>query len=144
MKKTWVILAVIAGLILFAGTILFIFSRGIYQNRSCESCNIDHIEMRCEIDIPKLCKTSECTYNEETEIKLSKFYIDTDMVNIDEYIKSQHLQNITNLPDYNILESTNLPRNFLFGRIQEEEDYSYEILLNRAEGILYIAIYYLQ
>ena len=63
----------------------------IYNRRDCERFNIDNIELRTGIDIPKI-KTVDCTCDENQGIKSSTFQIDKEFVNIDEYIEKNNFK----------------------------------------------------
>lgn len=83
MKKTLLIL-LLSGLVLlafFGGMRSFI--KHIYNRTDCEQMNIDNIELRTGIDIPAVVDV-DCHSKEG--IKTSSFVLDTNSVNITEYI----------------------------------------------------------
>ncbi len=57
----------------------------IYDYVDCERFNIDNIEVRTGIDIPAVTDV-ECSCNEEKTMKTSTFVLDTEQVNLDQYV----------------------------------------------------------
>ena len=59
------------------------FGKFIYNTQSCKLFNIDNIELRTGVNIPEVTATDcKCKDNK----KVSKFIIDTDKVDLDDYI----------------------------------------------------------
>jgi len=88
MKKTTIGIAVILGIILMLYGGLHLFGRMIYNTQSCELYNIDNIELRTGVNIPKVTATEcECKNNK----KVSKFSIDMDTIDLDDYVISNEL-----------------------------------------------------
>ena len=57
----------------------------IYNRMECERFNIDNIEVRTGIDIPKV-TSAVCECDNLEKIKTSHFTIDTKVVNIKDYV----------------------------------------------------------
>ena len=92
-------LLVVFIVMLFGG--LNLFGRYIYNTQSCERFNIDNIELRTGINIPAITNSDcECKDNK----KLSKFIIDTDKVDLDDYISKN---DFTLIDDLYIKENDN-------------------------------------
>ena len=83
MKKIGIVLTISIGIIVILYFGLHLFSRMIYNTQSCERFNIDNIELRTGVNIPEIKSYDcECTNNK----KFSKFIIDTDKVDLDDYV----------------------------------------------------------
>ncbi|SDS67704.1 hypothetical protein SAMN04515667_2718 [Formosa sp. Hel1_31_208] len=83
MKKIVVATGLIVVLIVLFYVGLHLFGRFIYNTQSCKQFNIDNIELRTGVDIPKVTTIKcECINNK----KVSKFIIDTEKVDIVTYI----------------------------------------------------------
>lgn len=72
----------------------------IYDYVDCERFNIDNIEVRTGIDIPAVTDV-DCSCNEDKSVKTSTFVLDTDQVNLDQYVtrnkfkaKNGHYENV--------------------------------------------------
>ena len=85
MKKTLIILVSIATLFgLFMLSFIFL-SKHIFNYVSCEQFNIDNIELRTGIDVPKVQKENIlCSCTDTT--KTSSFMIDLEKVELDSYL----------------------------------------------------------
>ena len=57
----------------------------IYQRQDCERFNIDNIELRTGINIPST-SDSDCSCDPSQNIKSATFLIDTQKVDLDDYI----------------------------------------------------------
>jgi len=83
MKKAVIIITVVLGIIIMLYGGLHLFGRMIYNTQSCERYNIDNIELRTGVNIPEVTATEcECKDNK----KLSKFSIDTNSIDLDDYV----------------------------------------------------------
>tara|TARA_B100000809_G_C15065744_1_gene504124 strand:+ start:842 stop:1222 length:381 start_codon:yes stop_codon:yes gene_type:complete len=83
MKKVTIVITVILGIIVMLYGGLHLFGKMIYNTQSCERYNIDNIELRTGVDIPEITATDcECKNHE----KISKFSIDTNKVDLEDYI----------------------------------------------------------
>ena len=90
MKKILIIFSAIILFFTLAGFGFYGFSKVIYNSCGCERFNIDNIELRTGINIPAV-KNIECNYNKTTKTKKSSFIIDTEKVNIEDYIQKNKL-----------------------------------------------------
>jgi len=57
----------------------------IYNHVDCEQFNIDNIEVRTGIDIPAVSRV-ECNCNEEKTMKTSTFTLDSEKVQLEQYV----------------------------------------------------------
>lgn len=127
MKK---ILLIISAIVLFFTLVGFGFyglGQMIYSNCDCERFNIDNIELRTGINIPNI-KNVECTYDDKTKTKNSSFIIDTEKVDIEEYIQKNKL----------IKSGTSE----LYVKSNDTESHSYKGILDKDTGKLAIEIIY--
>lgn len=120
------------------------FTKSIYNSHNCEWANIDNIEMRAMVDIPKI-ESSECQYDSITKTKKVLFVLNNEL-NIGEYITKNKLQKLSELEK---LSSFNLKpeelantENFYF-REKTTEWESYKIILEPKSGKLWINLKYL-
>lgn len=94
MKKiliVFVLVLVIVGL--FCGGIQ-LYGKHIFNSQSCQFYNIDNIELRTGVDIPKVTST-DCTCKDNT--KISKFIIDTEHLDLDRYVNRNGFKLIDDL-----------------------------------------------
>jgi hypothetical protein len=127
MKK---IIFLLSGIVLFLTLVSFGFygfSKMIYNSCSCEQFNIDNIELRTGINIPSI-KDTECTYDETTKTKKATFIIDTEKVDIEDYI----LEN----------ELVKSDAENLYVKSNDIKSHSYKGVLNKKTGKLDIEIIY--
>lgn len=127
MKKVFLILSAIAIFFTIIGFGFYGFSKLIYNSCSCERFNIDNIELRTGINIPKI-KKVECNYNENTKTKKSSFIIDTEKVNLEDYILKNKL---VKSGSYELYIKSN-----------DTENHSYKGILDKNTGELDIEIIY--
>ena len=90
MKKILLILSAISLFLTLVGFGFYGFSKMIYNSCDCERFNIDNIELRTGINIPSI-KDTECTYDQTTKTKKATFIIDTEKVDIEDYILKNKL-----------------------------------------------------
>ncbi len=123
MKKAFIIIGilVLCG-ITFVGAVN-LFGRHIYNTRSCKVFNIDNIELRTGVNIPKV-KSTECQCTNDT--KVSKFIIDTGQVDLDDYI-------IRN--DFKLVENVYIKEN-------DNENSTYKIEFNKETTELTVNLIY--
>ena len=80
----------IIGLIVLMMVILMggcrVLVKGIFNRKDCESFNIDNIEVRTGIDIPK---TAGCDCVSDGKTKTAEFVIDKSKVELNDYIAKQ-------------------------------------------------------
>ena len=129
MKKI-IIIIIVSVIILFFGLIGFGFfglSKIIYNSCTCELFNIDNIELRTGINIPKV-KSVDCIYDEITRTKKSTFIIDTIKVDLDEYIQNNKL-----------IHSNS---DELYHKSNDTKNHSYKGVLDKKTGELNIEIIY--
>ncbi|WP_040278157.1 hypothetical protein [Psychroserpens damuponensis] len=73
---------------------LNLFGKMIYNKQSCERFNIDNIELRTGVNIPEVTTTyCQCKDNK----KVSKFIINTDKVDLDNYVSRNDFTQIDDL-----------------------------------------------
>lgn len=90
MKKVLLILSVLALFLTLVGFAFYGFSKMIYNSCDCKRFNIDNIELRTGINIPSI-KDTECIYDETTKTKKATFIINTEKVDIEDYILKNKL-----------------------------------------------------
>nr|WP_321233338.1 hypothetical protein [uncultured Psychroserpens sp.] len=90
---------------------LHLYGWYIFNTQSCSSFNIDNIELRTGVDIPKVSST-DCICNDNT--KISKFIIDTDNVDLDYYISRN---------DFTLVEGLYIKEN-------DNKNSTYKVILN--------------
>ncbi|MEM5564553.1 hypothetical protein WNY78_05540 [Psychroserpens sp. AS72] len=73
---------------------LNLFGKFIYNTQSCEQFNIDNIELRTGVNIPEV-TTTDCKC--EDNKKVSKFIIDTDNVDLDDYVTKNEFTRVDDL-----------------------------------------------
>ncbi|WP_338375326.1 hypothetical protein [uncultured Flavobacterium sp.] len=127
MKKIYLIISAIVLFFTLAGFGFYSFSKMIYNSCDCERFNIDNIELRTGINIPKI-KNVDCSYNENTKTKNSSFIIDTEKVDLDDYILK------------NKLAKSELSE--LYIKLNDTESHSYKGVLDKNTGKLAIEIIY--
>ena len=88
MKKVLIGITLIIGCLGILYGAFHLFARHIYNTQSCAVFNIDNIELRTGIDVPEI-TSSDCEYNGNT--KVSRFIIDTEKVDLDQYITKNKL-----------------------------------------------------
>jgi hypothetical protein len=83
MKKAFIIIGGVALFFLTSIGGLYLLGYHIYNNVSCNTFNIDNIELRTGLNIPEVTQT-DCVCDENS--KLSQFTIDSEQVNLHDYI----------------------------------------------------------
>lgn len=121
MKKILLILSAILLFFTLVGFGIYGFSKVIYNSCDCDRFNIDNIELRTGINIPVV-KNIECNYDETTKTKKSTFIIDTETVNIEDYIQKNKLEKAD---DDNLYIKSN-----------DIKSHSYNVILNKVTGKL--------
>ncbi|WP_339889155.1 hypothetical protein [uncultured Flavobacterium sp.] len=127
MKKVLIIVSAIALFFLLVGFGFYGFSKMIYNSCSCEQFNIDNIELRTGINIPKI-KSVDCTYDESTKTKKATFIIDLEKVDIEDYIQQNKL--------------VQSDADELYIKSYDAKNHSYKGTLNKITGKLDIEIIY--
>lgn len=127
MKKIIIIFSTIALFLTLVGFGFYGFSKVIYNSCSCENFNIDNIELRTGINIPAI-KSVACNYDEITKTKKSSFIIDTEKVNIEDYIQKNKLDKS---------EEENL-----YVKSNDNKSHSFKVILNKNTGKLDVEIKY--
>ncbi|MEM7367192.1 MAG: hypothetical protein AAF587_01255 [Bacteroidota bacterium] len=85
MKQILIAISILAAsLFLFMGGVKMLVSH-IYNRTDCERFNIDNIEVRTGIDIPSVSE-ADCTCDQIAKTKRSTFTINTQQVDLDEYL----------------------------------------------------------
>ncbi|WP_460219671.1 hypothetical protein [Psychroserpens sp. MEBiC05023] len=73
---------------------IHLFGWHIFNSQSCSSFNIDNIELRTGVDIPKVISTDcECKNN----TKISKFIVDIATIDLERYVTRNNFSLIDNL-----------------------------------------------
>lgn len=119
------------------------FTKNIYNSQNCEWANIDNIEMRAMVDIPKI-ESSECEYDSLSKTKKVIFVLDKEL-NIKDYIAKSKLQRLASteiLTSFNIKSEETTPRTFYL-REKTTEWESYKIILDSKSRKLWIELKYL-
>ena len=123
MKK---VLIGITFIIVLFGTLyigLNLFGKFIYNTQSCERYNIDNIELRTGVNIPEVTTTDcECKGNK----KFSKFVIDTDKVDLDNYISRN---------DFTLIDDLYIKEN-------DNKNSTYKVILNKKTAELTVDLTY--
>ena len=88
----------IIGLLMFM-VILFmggckLLVREIFNSKDCERFNIDNIEVRTGVNIPKV---SDCNCVVDGNTKTSSFIIDVNQVDVNEYSRKHHFEKADSL-----------------------------------------------
>ena len=128
MKKILFITVAILLFFTLVGFGFYGFSKVIYKSCSCENFNIDNIELRTGINIPAI-KSVACNYDEIFKTKKSNFIIDTEKVDIEDYIKKNRF-------DKSEIENLYLKSN-------DNKSHSYKVILNKNTGKLDIEIMFI-
>lgn len=88
-KKVVLLLsAVIMMIVLFFGSMMLL-TRHIYERQDCKAFNIDNIELRTGIDIPKVI-SSKCECSDHR--KNAEFVLDLDQLDITDYLSKNKLE----------------------------------------------------
>ncbi|MGB3947049.1 MAG: hypothetical protein WBM13_03625 [Bacteroidia bacterium] len=128
---------------------IYIFTKFVYNNKSCDFMNIDNIELRANINIPSVTNCS-CNYDKRKDEKNIVFDIDTTIVDLSNYVstwifKKIDLRKFTSFDDFLILEhnrnDSNVESDFYF-RQGSYKGNVYKMLLNRKSGRLWIFLKY--
>lgn len=127
MKKGIIIISSIVLFFVLAGFGFYGFSKMIYNSCDCERFNIDNIELRTGINIPSISNV-DCTYDEITKTKKAIFIIDTNKVNLEDYIQKNNL-----VPT---------DSDELFVKSNDLKSHSYKGVLNIKTGKLDVEIIY--
>jgi len=119
------------------------FTKNIYNSQSCEWANIDNIEMRAMVDVPKI-ESSECEYDTISKTKKVVFTLDKEL-NVEEYISKNNLQKLASTEKWSSLnlkpEEINTQTFYIREKTTQWE--SYEILLDSKSRKLWINLKYL-
>ena len=119
------------------------FTKNIYNSQNCEWANIDNIEMRAMVDIPKI-ESSKCNYDTISKTKKVLFVLDKEL-NTEDYISKNKLQKLVSpksLSSFNLKPEEITPETFYI-REKTTEWESYKILLDSKSRKLWIDLKYL-
>lgn len=108
--------------ILFVGGV-HLFGRHIYNTKSCQFYNIDNIELRTGVDIPKVIST-DCKCDGTT--KTSKFIIDLERLDLDRYVTRNDL----------------ILKNDIYIKENDNENSTYKVSFNKKTGELLVNLIY--
>ena len=143
-KTTIIILSftLIICVLLFMGFRGFVNS--IRDQRTCEWANIDNIELHAHIDVPKVTK-SDCHYEEERNIKMASFTIDTANFDITRYIQNYQLTKLNTSAELQYgsflkLDKESLVGSDLYFKKDSAGGERYKVLLDKATGRLWVSI----
>jgi len=120
------------------------FTKNIYNSQNCEWANIDNIEMRAMVDIPKI-ESSECEYDSISKTKKVVFILEKEL-NTEEYIKKNNLQKVTErgkLSSFHLNSEELANSKTFYYREKTTQWESYKILLDSKSGKLWIDLKYL-
>ncbi|MEH6535788.1 MAG: hypothetical protein V7719_05300 [Psychroserpens sp.] len=123
MKKALIGITLVVVLfgILYGG--LHLFGWHIYNTQSCQRFNIDNIELRTGVNIPEVTTTDcECKDNK----KISKFVIDTDKVDVDDYISKN---------DFTLVDDLYIKEN-------DNKNSTYKVVFNKKTAELIVNLTY--
>lgn len=126
----------------FVGLRSFVIS--IYQSQNCEWANIDNIEMRAMVDVPKI-ESSECEYDSIDKTKKAVFVLDKHL-NIQEYIAKNKLTKLSEaekLASFDLIPEEIEATETYYFREKTTERESYKILLDSKSRKLWIDLKYL-
>ena len=94
MKKIIIILSSLALMLLTLWCGFNLLTKHIYNRKDCERFNIDNIELRTRIDIPKIL-SSKCTCQENN--KTSIFNLDIQNIDLNQYILDNKFKLVNNI-----------------------------------------------
>ena len=100
-----------------------LFGRHIFNTKSCQFYNIDNIELRTGVDIPKVIAT-DCTCKDNT--KISKFIVDTNNLDLDRYV---------NRNGFNLVDELYIKEN-------DNEYSTYKVVFNKKTAELVVNLTY--
>lgn len=130
----------------FAGMYGFrAFTRNIFESKSCEWANIDHIELRARVNIPAT-ENCDCRYDRSANTKTSVFQLNDHIVNLDTYIPKNQFKPVTKadlagLPQFPDADLDSKSGN-LFFRKGTSATHDYCLLLNKETAKLGVQISY--
>lgn len=101
------------------------FVEGIYNRTDCEQFNIDNIEVRTGIDIPKILSV-DCNFDAATRTKTSTFMLDYTIMDVEDYIRKNEF----------VLE------NEQYVNSGERADTKWKAVLDKETGALKISVVY--
>ena len=127
------------------------FLGDVYVGRNCKYCNIDNIESRVRINIPKINDNIECIYDAEDDSKTVYFSVKLNKINLETYLKTNrfklldksnqidisHFLKLTNKPDI-VAEN---PDNYYYN-VRDGERESSIVLFDKSTGDLWIYLKY--
>ena len=119
------------------------FTKNIYNSQNCEWANIDNIEMRTMVGIPKIA-SSECKYDSLSKTKKVLFILDKEL-NTEDYIDKNKLQKLAStekLASFNLNLEDITPETLYF-REKTTEWESYKIVLDSKSRKLWVELKYL-
>lgn len=119
------------------------FTKNIYNSQNCEWANIDNIEMRAMVDVPKI-ESSECNYDTLSKTKKVLFILDKEL-NVEEYITKNKLQKLNETEKVTSfhLKSEEINTETFYFREKTTEWESYKIVLDSKSRKLWIELKYL-
>ncbi|WP_204346074.1 hypothetical protein [Psychroserpens algicola] len=123
MKRLLIGLATIALFMAMLYGGFHLFGKIIYDSQSCELYNIDNIELRTGINVPEISSTDcECKDNR----KVSKFVIDTNTVDVNDYISRN---------DFTLVDD-------LYVKENDTKNSTYKVVFNKKTAELIVDLTY--
>lgn len=116
----------------------------IYESRSCTWANIDNIEVRIQLDLPKTLNCT-CSYSKETDSKLAIFTLDLETDDIISYAQKNDFIPFEGDRDFisNSDEFQSRASNLLQKTATHSNRASYKMMLDPNARKLYVSLQYL-
>ena len=128
---------------------LKMFTRSIYNQRTCDWANIDNIELHTQIDIPDIL-TYDCFYKGERNTKMARFDLDLNNLDMINYIHQNKFTRLTKPTEFFFDKFLNININadellsnrnlyYTYGSSRQE---NWQALLDNVAGKLWVTIEY--
>ena len=117
----------------------------IYESRSCSWVNINNIEMRTKVDIPKTLDCT-CSYSKETDSKTAIFTLDLDSAAILKYADVNGFKPMLDSDEefnFRTIDDNIVVANLWHKSGLHPDRESYKIMLDPAAKKLYVSLRYL-
>lgn len=144
MKKTiLIVLLSIIALVCMGYVGLNGFAKMIYDERSCEWANIDHLELHARIDIPAIIN-SDCSFDSDVKTKIATFDLDLKKLDLKNYLVQNQFKKLTDptLLNTDYLKKFTSSNNSLYYKKTSTDVSSSEVLLDTKTGKLHLVIRY--
>lgn len=146
-----ILIALTLTVLLCLGVILGLkmFTRSIYNQRTCDWANIDNIELHTQIDIPDIL-TYDCCYIGERNTKMARFDLDLNNFDMINYIHRNKFTRLTKPTDFffdmflniNINADELLSNRNLYYTYGSSPQENWQALLDNVAGKLWVTIEY--